>query len=107
MKNYKNKYKELRKLPENIKEIYIIPSKPYDGFWGQNGYRSFDFIFGNNKEIYGWCHWEGDIISLYNSNPFEMRIDSPINSNSIRLFTDYEFQLDGFITSSLDISVVK
>ena len=107
MKNYKSKYKELRKLPENIKEIYIIPSKPYNGFWGKNSYRNFDFIFGNGKEIYGWCHWGGDVIDLYNNELFGMRIDSSVDGHLIRLFTNYEFELKGIHISNLSIKVVK
>lgn len=107
MKNYKKKYNELKELPKNIKEIYIIPSKAYDGFWGKNGYRSFDFIFGNTNEIYGWCHWERDVIDLYNNELFGMRIDSPIDGHSIKLFTDYEFELKGIDISNLSIRVIK
>lgn len=51
MKNYKNKYKELRKLPENIKEIYIIPSKAYGGFWRINGnIEDFEEVKEDNSE---------------------------------------------------------
>lgn len=49
-KDYKNNYKKLDKLPnEQINGIYIIPSEDYNGFWGKNGYKSYDFVFENNK----------------------------------------------------------
>lgn len=66
-RKYRKELPKLSILPtERITGIYIIPDKKYDGFWGKNGYKSYDFIFeGQKKENdrysfikYGWLHWE-------------------------------------------------
>ena len=49
-RKYRKELIELKTKPtEQINGIYIIPYKEYNGFWGKTGYKSFDFIFENNK----------------------------------------------------------
>lgn len=107
MKNYKEKYKKIEELPKKINQIYIIPSKIYNGFWGKNGFRSFGFIIGYNDEIYGWFHWEGDVIDLNNNYLYGMRIDSSVENKFIRLYTDYNFKFTGLNISECSIEVEK
>lgn len=62
-RDYRKKFKKLERLPtEEIKSIYIIPDKAYNGFWGKNGYKSYDFILAgitkNEPITFGWIHWE-------------------------------------------------
>ena len=101
--------KELKKLQEKpkcrISGIYIIPYKAYDGFWGKNGYKSFDFIFEEDNEKIGWCHWEGDVIVLENSINFGMNIDCKNCNDYIRLFTSHIFEISDMTLSSIRISV--
>lgn len=101
--------KELKKLQEKpkcrITGIYIIPCKAYNGFWGKNGYKSFDFIFEKCNEKIGWCHWEGDVIDLENTKLMGMHIDCENCNDYIRLFTSFEFEISDMIISNLTISV--
>ena len=104
-RNYKKELTKLDKLPkERISQIYIIPSKMYNGFWGKNGYRSFDFIVGD-KEIYGWFHWEGDVINIVNKKDYGMSIDSEENMY-IRLYNGSGFIIKGLDISTLTISSI-
>lgn len=49
-RKYRKDLIELKTKPkEQINGIYIIPYKMYNGFCGKSGYKSFDFIFENNK----------------------------------------------------------
>ena len=100
-REYRTKYKELTKIPdERISEIYIIPADDYNGFWGENGYRTFDFILGD-KEIYGWVHWEGDVISLISGK--DMRIDCKCENDYLRLYSFYNLKISDFELSNLTI----
>ena len=73
---------------------------------GKTGYKSFDFIFENNKgEKIGWCHWEGDVIHLLNEKDYGMNIDCEKSSEYIRLFTDYGFHISDMTLSDLIIKV--
>ena len=102
-RKYKEELKKLDRLPkEKITQIYIIPSKMYNGFYGKNGYRSFDFIVGD-KEIYGWFHWEGDVINLINKEDYGMTIDSGENM-FIRLYNSRGFNIEGIDISCLTIT---
>lgn len=104
-RKYRKELKELKTKPtEQINGIYIIPYKPYNGFWGKNGYKSYDFIFENNRgEKIGWCHWEGDVIHLINNKDYGMNIDCAKSNEYIRLFTNYGFDISDMIVSDLEI----
>lgn len=106
-RKYRKELIELKTKPtEQINGIYIIPYKEYNGFWGKTGYKSFDFIFENNKgEKIGWCHWEGDVIHLLNEKDYGMNIDCEKSSEYIRLFTDYGFHISDMTLSDLIIKV--
>lgn len=106
-RKYREELQELKTKPtEQINGIYIIPYKEYNGFWGKNGYKSFDFIFENNKgEKIGWCHWEGDVIHLLNEKDYGMNIDCEKSSEYIRLFTNYGFHISDMTLSDLIIKV--
>lgn len=104
-KDYKNELPELTKLPENIYAIYIIPCKEYDGFWGKNGYTSYDFVFeGKKSEKYGWLHWEGDVIHLFNdTSEYDLAIDCPVECGFIRLFSIKGLEINELFISSTTI----
>jgi hypothetical protein len=105
-RSYRKKLPHLNKQPtEQINGIYIIPDKPYNGFWGKNGYKAYDFIFENNigKKI-GWCHWEGDVIHLMNNMDFGMNIDCECGNEYIRLFTNLGFEISDMMISDLTIT---
>lgn len=76
------------------------------GFWGKNGYKSYDFIFENaaGKKI-GYCHWEGDVIHLLNKTDYGMNIDCENTNEYIRLFTNYGFNISDMMISELTIEV--
>ena len=41
-RKYRKKLPEVKTKPScQINGIYIIPYKPYNGFWGRNGYKSY------------------------------------------------------------------
>lgn len=102
---YRKEYPELKEFPkETIYGIYIIPYKAYNGFWGKNGFKSYDFIFETKgRKKIGWLHWEGDVISLYNNKCYGMRIDTAVGDDYIRIFNDYGFDLKDFQISSASI----
>lgn len=104
-RKYRQELTELKTKPtEQINGIYIIPYKAYQGFRGKNGYKSYDFIFENNKgEKIGWCHWEGDVIHLINNTDFGMNIDCDNKNEYIRLFNNYGFKISDMTISSLTI----
>lgn len=104
-KNYKNELPELTQLPENIYAVYIIPQSEYDGFWGKNGYMNYDLVFENKKsEPLGWCHWEGDVIHLFNNeHEYAMAIDTPADCGFIRIFSSQGLDIDGLFISSTTI----
>ena len=109
--DYKKKYKELKLVKEveskQFNIIYIIPSTIYDGFWGKNGYRSFDIVLGNNNKMEGWFHWEGDVINFNNCS---FSIDSEQENKFIRLFTnssEYGFKLRNTYLSSMVIEIER
>ena len=104
-KNYKSELQELTKLPQNIYAIYIIPCEEYDGFWGKNGYTSYDFVFeGKKGEEYGWLHWEGDVINIFNDvHEYELSIDCPVECGYIRLFSSNGLEIDDLFVSSTTI----
>lgn len=104
-REYRNELPELKEKPtEQIYGIYIIPYKEYNGFWGKNGYKSYDFIFENkHREKIGWCHWEGDVIHLENNYYCEMNIDCAIKNDYLRLFTTKGFEISDMIISDLEI----
>lgn len=106
-RKYRKDLIELKTKPkEQINGIYIIPYKMYNGFWGKSGYKSFDFIFENNKgEKIGWCHWEGDVIHLLNEKDYGMNIDCENSNEYIRLFTQYGFHISDMTLSDLIIKV--
>lgn len=106
-RKYRKELIELKTKPtEQINGIYIIPYKEYNGFWGKTGYKSFDFIFENNKgEKIGWCHWKGDVIHLLNEKDYGMNIDCEKSSEYIRLFTNYGFHISDMTLSDLIIKV--
>ena len=58
------------------------------GFWGPNGYRSFDLIIGHDQDIYGYIHCESDVISLMNKINYGMQVDIG-EDGFIRLFSVY------------------
>ena len=105
-RKYRKELPELKEKPtEQINGIYIIPDKAYNGFWGKNGYKSFDFIFENDKgKKIGWCHWEGDVIELQNNKPFGMNIDCGVKEDYIRLYTKWGFEISDMIISNITIS---
>lgn len=106
-RKYREELMELKEKPkEQINGIYIIPYKAYKGFWGKNGYKSYDFIFENKEgEKIGWCHWEGDVIHLENTKIMGMNIDCKNCNDYIRLFTNFGFEISDMIISDLTISV--
>lgn len=103
--DYKEELKEIDKVPEKFNAIYIIPSDEYNGFWGKNGYKSFDFIFEYKREKIGWLHWEGDVINIVCKNEYGIRIDSNINDGFIRLFSNKELEISDLIVSDITISL--
>lgn len=108
-KNYREELPELDKVPDDVYSIYIIPYAPYNGFWGKNGFMSFDFVFGNGKgETLGWVHWEGDVISIFNNiHEWALSIDCPVDCGYLRIFSRHKLKIDDLFISSTTISVTE
>ena len=107
-KNYREELPKLDKIPDSIYAIYIIPYEAYDGFWGKNGYMSYDFVFCDRKDELGWLHWEGDVINIFNNiHELALSIDCPVNCGYLRLFSHYKIKLDNLLISSVTISVER
>ena len=104
-RNYRKELPKLNKLPnKKINGIYIIPDKAYNGFWGKNGFKSFDFIFEAEKgEKLGWCHWEGDVIHLIGNMEYDLNIDCGIKDDYIRLFNTVGFNISDMMISDITI----
>lgn len=114
-RKYRKEYKELEEIPDNITDIKIVPANPYNGFWGKNGYRAFDFIFGDHSTILGWKHFECDVIHLNDCNPFEkhdffyglknedMKIDCDCKDNFIRIFSYGGLEIKNETSSEISI----
>lgn len=107
-KNYREELPELDRIPDNIYAIYIIPYAPYDGFWGKNGYMSYDFVFRDRKDDLGWVHWEGDVINIFNNiNEMDLSIDCPVDCGYLRIFSHHKLKIDNLFISSTTISATK
>jgi hypothetical protein len=105
-RNYRYKLKELKEKPSDIHGIYIIPYKAYNGFWGKNGYKSFDFIFENIVgDKVGWCHWEGDVINFKCDNDYDLNMDCNIKDDYIRLFSRKKLSISDMLISNIVIGV--
>ena len=108
-RNYRKNLPKLTQKPkEIIRAIYIIPDKAYNGFWGKNGFKSYDFIFeGNLSKNIGWCHWEGDVIHLVNDKELMLNIDCKTENDYIRIFTPAKngLNISDMIISDLTIGV--
>ena len=104
-KNYREELPELDKVPDDVYSIYIIPYAPYNGFWGENGFMSFDFVFGNgNGKELGWVHWEGDVINIFNNvHEVALSIDSPVNCGYLRLYSTRKLDIGDLFISSTTI----
>lgn len=102
-RKYRKELPKLNKMPDEIYEIYIIPDKEYRGFWGQNGYKSFDFIVGNKDKKIGWLHWEGDAIHLINDMPFSLNIDCAVENEYLRLFSPMGLTISDMRISDITI----
>ena len=76
------------------------------GFWGSNGYRSFDLIIGHQNNIYGYMHCESDVISLINKYDYGMQVDIG-EDGFIRLFNDRGFKLADLILSNIKIESIE
>lgn len=79
------------------------------GFWGENGYRSFDLILGwagLEKSIYGYIHCESDVISLINKRKYNMQVDIG-KDGFIRLFNDRGFNLIDINLSNITIESIE
>ena len=103
-KNYREELPKLDKVPDDVYAIYIIPYEPYDGFLGKNGYMSYDFVFCGRKEEYGWCHWEGDVINIFNDiHEVALSLDCPCDCGYIRLFSNSKLDIGDLFISSTTI----
>ena len=79
------------------------------GFWGPNGYRSFDLIIGHTgaeKSIYGYIHCESDVISLINKMDYGMQIDIG-EDGFIRLFNVRGFKISDLYLSNIKIESIE
>lgn len=104
-RKYRKELPRLNKLPnKQINGIYIIPDRAYNGFWGKNGFKSYDFIFETERgEKLGWCHWEGDVIHLVGNGEYTLNIDCDIKDDYIRLFNNVGFNISDMMISDITI----
>lgn len=105
-RKYRNELKQLKEQPSGIHGIYIIPDKAYNGFWGKNGFKSYDFIFENEKsEKIGWCHWEGDVINFKCDNNYDLKMDCKNGNDYIRVFSHEELNISSMMLSNIVIGI--
>ena len=90
---------------ERLHQFILFLLKCITGFWGKNGFRSFDLILGYETTTYGWIHCESDVISLMNNIPYGMQVDIG-KDKFIHLFNSRGFKIKDIYISNITIESV-